>query len=450
MSDRIAAQPAGLQLSNLGLPRTVEVTKPQRGESIAAELSDNNNARFSAAADGAASPASVTGGQAVPSESDRILPSAAAFHDVSIDALHNGLVPLALMGAEGQKGNSVIGADHTVTPHQSFSAPTPTVTIPPAGGPATTVFEAGLGARNGEPAGTHAGQPSFPTTTRTGTISFASPDGVQSVSLGGHALNGTPQTFTDATGSLTASYTFNAATGKGAISYTYALLDNTVGVPNASFAVAVIDRDGDANPPANLVIRIVDDAPVARLDSDALTSGQMSADGNVLTGAGTTGGLNGAGADIPGADGGLTVVGVAAGNGPGGAAPGTVSVAVAGAHGILTLFADGSYSYVHTSGGGNDVFTYTIRDADGSLSHATLTINLGDSAPGNIVIPPPGGADTQVFEAGLPARGSEPAGSDPTKPITTQTGVITFPSRGGWPRLRRRRDLSGRPVKSHH
>ena len=88
----------------------------------------------------------------------------------------------------------------------------------------------------------------------------------------------------------------------------------------------------------------------------------------------------------------------------------------------------------NTGGGGNDVFTYTIRDADGSLSHATLTVLLGDSAPSNIIIPPantPG--QTQVFEAGLGPRGVEPAGShagDSSFPVTT-SGTITFISPDG-------------------
>ena len=425
MSKHIAAQSTGLQLSNLAQPRIVEVAKTQSGESIALEAGDDRSTKLSAVADGAQFDAliSTTDGQAVSSEADKILPSAAAFHDASIDSLHNGVVPLALLGSDGRNGNLVAGADQ-VTPHQNLSAPAPTITIPPPGGPATQVFEAGLGPRNGEPPGTHAGQSTFPTTTKAGAISFTS-DGVQSVSLGGHTLSGTPQTFTDATGSLTASYTFNAATGKGTITYSYKLLDNTVGVPSASFPVVVTDSDGETNPPANLVIKIMDDAPVARGDTDALTPGQATADGNVLTGAGTAAGI----ADLQGADGGVTVVGVAAGNGPGGAAPGTVGVAIAGARGTLTVNADGSYSYVVTGGGGNDVFTYTIRDSDGSLSHATLTINLGDAAPSNIIIPPtntPG--QTQVFEAGLGPRGTESAGShtgDPSFPATT-AGTITF------------------------
>ncbi|WJI51167.1 hypothetical protein NLY44_32825, partial [Mesorhizobium sp. C089B] len=40
---------------------------------------------------------------------------------------------------------------------------------------------------------------------------------------------GAAQTFTDATGSLTASYVYNPATGAGTISYSYTLVDNTTG-----------------------------------------------------------------------------------------------------------------------------------------------------------------------------------------------------------------------------
>lgn len=43
------------------------------------------------------------------------------------------------------------------------------------GGQAIMVFEAGLGARPDELAGSHAGQASFPITTKVGTISFTSP-----------------------------------------------------------------------------------------------------------------------------------------------------------------------------------------------------------------------------------------------------------------------------------
>ena len=72
----------------------------------------------------------------------------------------------------------------------------------------------------------------------------------------------------------------------------------------------------------------------------------------------------------------------------------TAGAVIAGRFGTLTLNADGSYSYAHTAGGGNETFTYTIRDSDGSLARATLTISLGDAAPGNFNIPVAGGAAT--------------------------------------------------------
>jgi len=471
MVDRRVVQPTGLQLSSLAQPHITEVASPQSSHMAPAEPGAHESARpavlldeQSAATDpffdfsgkpisylnvGIGGGRGIDGeqfdtrvpgtvGQSSPAEDDKIVSSGADFHAASVDALIGSAPPLGLLGQEGRGGlgNSLADANGAGQAHHNVSAAVVvapgSVVIPGPGGPATMVFEAGLGARPGEPAGSHPGQASFPVTTKVGTISFTSPDGVQTVSLGGHALTGTSQTFTDAIGSLTASFAFNAATGKGTITYSYTLLDNTLGVPNANFAVVITDRDGDSNPPADLVIKIVDDAPIARADGDTIAPGQTTADGNVLTGAGTTAGAGTA--DVSGADGGLQVVGVAAGNGPGGAAPGTVGVAIAGAFGTLTLNADGSYTYVHTAGGGTETFTYTIRDADGSLAHATLTISLGDAAPNNFNIPAAGGAATTVFEAGLSARAGEPAGShsgDPTFPTTTQSGTITFTSMDG-------------------
>ena len=311
------------------------------------------------------------------------------------------------------------------------------IIVPPPGGPDTTVFEAGLGARGSEPAGSHAGEARVPTTTQTGAITFVSPDGVLTIELGGLVLtaSNTQQTFTDATGSLTASFSYDAATGQGTISYSYTLLDNTIGDPSSvSFAVAVTDLDGDRSQGGDLVISIVDDAPVAVADTDSVAAGQTAAEtGNVLTGIGTTSGA----ADTLGADGaasGGAVVSVALGGGTAVAVDPATGATIVGAFGTLTLNADGSYSYVRTGGSGNDVFTYTIRDADGDLSTTTLTIAVANGVPGDISIPVEGGADTTVFEAGLGPRGTDPAGShagDPSFPTTTQTGTITFTSPDG-------------------
>ena len=187
---------------------------------------------------------------------------------------------------------------------------------------------------------------------------------MSTIELGGLVLtaSGTPQTFTDATGSLTASYSYDAATGQGTISYSYTLLDNTIGDPSSvSFAVAVTDLDGDRSQGGDLVISVVDDAPVAVADTDSVAAGQTAAEtGNVLDGSGTTSGA----ADTLGADGaasGGAVVSVALGGGTAVAVDPATGVTIVGAFGTLTLLADGSYSYVPTIGtpGGDHIDTFT-------------------------------------------------------------------------------------------
>jgi hypothetical protein len=323
------------------------------------------------------------------------------------------------------------------------SVPT-NIEIPAAGGAETTVFEAGLRARGSEPPGTHPGETSFPTTTQTGTITFTSPDGVSKVELGGHVLTAAAQTFADGTtGLLTASFAYDPVTSQGVINYSYTLLDNTLGNPSSqSFEVAVTDADGDRTVGGDLLtIRVVDDGPVAIANTDTLGAGQVSTEtGNVLTGSGTTSGAP----DVRGADGAMQGVGLAAGDtGVNLVSPGQ-TFGVMGTFGSLSIFANGSYGYLRngTPGGGTDVFTYTTSDADGSLSHATLTFQVEDAAPGNFDF---SGATTTVFEAGLPPRGGLAPGShfgDPSFPATT-TGTISFRSVDGVGKVEFRGDLGG-------
>jgi len=452
MGERVVAPSAGLQRSYLAQSRIIEVVEPL-GDQPVGELGGTQSATpdlppvvddkpglgDAQVTNGGqlAQLSSPTDGQSALLDDDKIIPSGAHFTDPFIDPLldgsfgplPHGSLSLAQFGQE-ENGSANFFGGGAAPSQQIFSTSALTVVnsipggivIPAPGGAATQVFEAGLGPRGSEPAGSHTGNPLFPITTQPGSIGFTSADGVATVSLGGHMLTTSPQTFPDgATGSLTAFYTFDPASHQGTIHYTYRLLDNTLGVPNTSFAVVITDPQGDSSPAANLVINIVDDTPVAKPDADIVASGQTTPEtGNVLTGAGTAGGPTGPGVDVQGADGGEIVVGVAKGIGAGGANPATVGVAIQGDHGTLTLNADGTYSYVHATGGSSDVFTYTVKDADGSLSHATLTIVIGNSAPGNFVIPPsdtPG--QTQVFEAGLPARTingtAEPAGSNPRR-----------------------------------
>ena len=200
----------------------------------------------------------------------------------------------------------------------------------------------------------------------------------------------------------------------GTISYSY-VLQNAVGEPSAgkdsifdSFPVVVTDHDGSTGNDS-LDIRVVDDVPTAHADTDSISLGGSTTDGNVITGAGTDGGLGGAGADVKGADGATVSANlISSVFAPGNPVTlnGDGSYSVHGHYGTLTMFADGHYTYVRDSGSpGNvsDQFNYTLKDGDNDVSSTTLTINIAD-APVTIDIPVAGGATTTVYEAGLPTR----------------------------------------------
>ena len=119
------------------------------------------------------------------------------------------------------------------------------------------------------------------------------------------------------------------------------------------------------------------------------------------------------GADAPG-----TVVGVAKGN-TGVDANTGVAAGIGGDHGTLTLAADGSYSYVANASanlGVTDVFTYTMKDADGDLSHTTLTFTF----EGDRNVPTAQDAAASIQEALLPG------GSDPGTDSSTVSGTVSF------------------------
>ncbi|WP_421872897.1 beta strand repeat-containing protein [Nitratireductor rhodophyticola] len=324
-----------------------------------------------------------------------------------------------------------------------------TVTTPQPGDDGTTVYEKGLAERGAEPAGSGESTDGDgtdnddPSEATSGTVTFTAPDGVQSVSVAGTALalgDPFPQTVSsDATGTLVVTgYSYNAVTGQGSISYTYTLTDNTLADPDGvSFGVTVTDADGDSQS-GTIAIAIVDDAPVAVADTDSIGAGQFGpATGNVITDAEGDGGADTVGADD------ASVVGVAAGNtGADLDDAGTVGTVIQGTYGKLTLNADGSYSYTRdagTAGGVSDVFTYTLKDGDGDLTHTTLTIDIGDSGV-TVTTPQPGDDGTTVYEKGLAERGAEPAGSgesadgdgtDNDDPSEATSGTVTFTAPDG-------------------
>ena len=159
--------------------------------------------------------------------------------------------------------------------------------------------------------------------------------------------------------------------------------------------------------------------PTAVMDSAALglNNYALTQLGNVLTN------------DTRGADD-ITIVGVVAGDTGAAAENGLAGTAIQGTYGKLTIAADGTYSYQRdpeTDGGVSDEFTYTIKDGDGDLAFAKVTITIGDSDV-TLDLPVLGEAGTLVNEAGLPVRGSEPAGSNEAANSETTAGTITYTS----------------------
>jgi VCBS repeat-containing protein len=279
------------------------------------------------------------------------------------------------------------------------------ITNVPDGEEATVVEEGQLppttGTRDDEPQGSDFDGDNE---TVTGTITFTSPDGVGSVSVGGTVIDPTnlPQAVvSDDTGTLTViDYTYDPVTGEGTITYEYELTDNT-GDPEGTtvdFPIVVIDLDGDVAED-DLVITIIDDVPEAFDDT-----GAQSEENSPIT-------VDALDNDITGADGVDLATGVAV-------VDGTLS-----GDGSVTYNGDGTFTYTPAAGEeGTVAFDYAITDGDGDISTATVTITLQpDSAPEIAVT----GQDT-VFEEALGVRGDEPAGSNAASDGEFASGSINI------------------------
>ena len=267
--------------------------------------------------------------------------------------------------------------------------------------------------------------------TQSGTFTVTALDGVQTLSVGGinvvtgGVAPGFPQSITTALGNTLTITGFNAATG--VVSYSYTLLDNEAH-PNANganslseqFAVVVTDDNGTtAN--GNLDVNIVDDLPTAHADSASVDEGG-TVSGNVLNN-------DEGGADGPAASG--AVIGVRAGNDTSTPAIGGLNTQINGTYGYLTPDANGNAVY-HSNPdavgapGATDVFTYTVRDADGDESTTTITIDVHNSC---LVANPD--QDITVYEKALDLNqdGQDLApgtviGSDPNASSETATGSL--------------------------
>ncbi|VVP81098.1 retention module-containing protein [Pseudomonas fluorescens] len=273
--------------------------------------------------------------------------------------------------------------------------------------------------------------PDTPALTQSGTFTVTALDGLQTLTVGGinvvtgGVAAGFPQSIVTPLGSTLTITGYNPATG--VVSYSYTLVDNETH-PNANgansitenFNVVATDTDGStANGQIN--VNIVDDLPSAHPDAASVAEGG-TVSGNVLNN------------DIGGADGPAVtgaVVGVRAGADTSTSAIGGLNSNINGTYGYLTLDANGNAVYhsnpnVVNGPGAVDVFTYTVRDADGDESTTTITIDVSNSK-----LCATSDTDVTVFEKALDLTkdGADLAagtvtGSDPTSTSETASGTL--------------------------
>ncbi len=266
-----------------------------------------------------------------------------------------------------------------------------TIVSVPSGGDGTIVDEEGLPVRGSESSGSN---PVSAVETTSGTITFTAPDGVATVQINGIAITGAGQVITLATGTFTIT-AFNAATGT--LGYTFTLTDNTNGDNTAEvLSVTVTDTDGDSDT-ESFTINIIDDLPTARDDAGTQSPENAAVTVNVFAN------------DTPGADSVNLTSSVAV-------IAGTLSGA-----GSVAYNNDGTFTYTPAPGEeGVVTFRYAITDGDGDISSATVTITLAEDSIPFVEV----AGDRDVEEAGLPARGNEPAGSNSDGSGEIATGTI--------------------------
>ncbi|MEP5938639.1 MAG: DUF5801 repeats-in-toxin domain-containing protein [Erythrobacter sp.] len=279
------------------------------------------------------------------------------------------------------------------------------ITFVPVIGEGTEVNEAGLPPRGDDPVGSGEGadgddnNDSDPSENTGATITFESPDGVDTITIDGTPIDveNLPQTIIVDGGTLVITdVTYDPETGDGTITYDFTLDDNTDGDDTTvEFDIEVTDLDGDTAEDT-VVINVIDDVPEAVDDSATQTAENAPITVDAFAN------------DIEGADG-VELTAIAA-------VDGTLSGA-----GDLVYNDDGTFTYTPAPGEeGTVTFDYTITDGDGDVSTATVTIDLLEDSTPEISVE---GGDT-VDEAGLAARGDEPAGSDEAADTENTSGSI--------------------------
>ena len=259
----------------------------------------------------------------------------------------------------------------------------------------------------------------------SGSMSIDAPDGVATIVIGGVTVyeNGAlvPGALVPTDEGFLVVDGFDSETGH--LTYTYTLESPTSehsqpGTDKIAHDLDVVVTDSDGSTGSSVIsVVIQDDVPTAEADTIRLAEGAardgVTDGGNVLAN------------DVFGADAPATKT-VTAIEG------GAIGEPVKGAHGELTLNADGTYSYKLNPGVNvpdgqayADTFTYTITDADGDTSTATITVEvIGDRNVPTITVPAAGSAGATVYESDLPG------GSNASGPRESVSGEMTLSLHG--------------------
>ncbi|KJH77578.1 retention module-containing protein [Pseudomonas sp. ES3-33] len=273
--------------------------------------------------------------------------------------------------------------------------------------------------------------PDAPALTQSGTFTVTALDGLNSLVVGGFAVVangevvGLPHTVVTPLGNFLTINGFDPVTG--VLNYSYTLVGSethpTADGANAiveNFDVVAHDNDG-STASGQINVNIIDDLPSANPDFKQVQEGGTVGTNVLVNDIG--------GSDGPAATG--AVVGVRAGSDTSTSASGGLNTNINGTYGYLTLDANGNATY-HSRpdsvgvAGATDVFTYTVRDADGDESTTTLTIDVSNSS-----IKAVSDTDVTVYEKaldlskdGLDLAAGTVVGSDPGNTGETSTGTL--------------------------
>lgn len=250
---------------------------------------------------------------------------------------------------------------------------------------------------------------------RHGDLEISAPDGVASIMMNGEDLiDGELHTFETEIGTLTIRYDRESETG-GRLKYEYTLnkaadhdkatssFDNT-DIVNEIFKFTVTDSDNtEAN--SRIIIRVIDDVPTAANDEATVEEGATAPiTGNVLTGDAEGKGKDEFGADKAASEDSLVWNGLLV---DGETREPETDSSIKGQYGVFKPGENGNWTYeldntseavqalkgsytdedgvFHEAETLTEVIRYTIKDADGDTSEATLTIAItGKSAEPSI------------------------------------------------------------------